>query len=45
MEIEIVLRRVDNAPGDVGAVVGRALKTGEKIGENKTKLNAASALL
>ena len=27
VKVEIVLRRVDDAPGNVGAVVGRALET------------------
>ena len=45
VEIEIVLRHVDDAPGNVGAMVGCALETGEKIGENKAELDAAPALL
>lgn len=36
---------VDDAAGDVGAVVGCALKVGQKIGEDKASLNAAMALL
>ena len=40
-----MLRRVDDAPGNIGAVVGRALETGEKIGEDEAELNAAPALL
>ena len=36
---------VNDAAGDVGAVVGCALKVGQKIGEDKASLNAAMALL
>jgi len=32
---------VDDAAGDVGAVVGCALKVGQKIGEDKASLNAS----
>ncbi len=45
VKVEIVLRRIDDAPGNIGAVVGRALETGEKIGEDEAELNAAPALL
>ena len=45
VQIEVVLARVDDAAGDVGAVVGRALQVGQEVGEHKAGLNAARALL
>ena len=45
VQVEGVLHCGDHAPGDVRAVVGRALKIGQKIGPDKARLNAAIALL
>ena len=45
VQVEVVLTRVDDAAGDVGAVVGRALQVGQEVGEHKAGLNAARALL
>ncbi len=45
VQVEVVLTCVDDAAGDVGAVVGRALQVGQEVGEHKAGLNAARALL
>ena len=45
VQVEVMRTGVDDAAGDVGAVVGCALKVGQKIGEDKASLNAAMALL
>ena len=45
MQIQIVVRRINQAPGDIGAVVGGALQIGQKIGKHKTRLHTAPSLL
>ena len=45
MQVEVVLARVDDAAGDVGAMVGCALEIRQKVGEDKACLDAALALL
>ena len=45
VQIEIVLRGVDDAAGDVGAVVGGALEVREQIGPDEAGLDAAMPLL
>lgn len=46
MHIErVVLRDLDHAAADVGAVVGHTLKVGEKVGEDEAVLDGTLALL
>ena len=45
VQIEIVLRGVDDAAGDVGAVVGGALEVREQIGPDEAGFDAAMPLL
>ena len=45
VQIQIVLRGVNDAPGDVGAVVGGALEIGQEIRPDEACLDAAIALL
>lgn len=45
VQIQIVLRRVDDAPGDVRAVVGRALQIRQQVRPDKARLDAAISLL
>ena len=45
VQIQVVLRGVNDAPGDVGAVVGGALEIGQEIRPDEACLDAAIALL
>ena len=45
MQVEVVVARVDDAAGDVGAVVGGAFQIREQVGEDEARLDAALALL
>ena len=45
VQVQIVLRGVNDTPGDVGAVVGGALEIGQEIRPDEACLDAAIALL
>ena len=45
MGVHVVVVQVDDAPGDVGAVVAHPFQRGQQIRPDKSGLNAAAALL
>ena len=45
VDMQAVVGHLDAAPGDVGAVVGHALQTGEQVGPDEAQLDGTLDLL